>query len=143
MVMQLLIRLHHSPSRKGTEVYFHNNSGLWAYIGGTLKVEGTLANPVTFQGDRLESAYADAPGQWDRIWLNESPNVHQITYAKIRNAFIGIQAEPLANYGWNCEVEVKNTIIENMSGAGILSRLSIVDGFNVLISQCQQYALAL
>ena len=35
--------------------------------GGTLKVNGTLNNEVTFQGDRLDSWYENIPGQWDRI----------------------------------------------------------------------------
>jgi hypothetical protein len=128
---------------EGTEIYLHNSSGLWAYTGSTLKINGSLNNPVRFQGDRLESAYEDVPGQWDRIWLNESPNTHQINYAHIKNGFIGLQTEPINNNGWNCNVDISNTIIENMSGAGILSRTAIINGFNVLIYECQQYAAAL
>ena len=57
---------------EGTKVYFHENSGLWAYSDGLLKVYGSIDNPVWFQGDRLEGFYSDLPGQWDRIWLMEA-----------------------------------------------------------------------
>ncbi len=127
----------------GTKIYFHNNSGLWVYIGGRLEVNGSLGQEVVFQGDRLESSYSDIPGQWDRIWLNESPLSHKINFAIIRNGFIGLQTEPLANYGWSAKVEINNTIIENMSGAGVLSRSSQIASENLLVSNCQQYGLAL
>ncbi|MBN2746967.1 MAG: hypothetical protein JXR34_09585 [Bacteroidales bacterium] len=127
----------------GTKIYFHNNSGLWVYIGGTLEVNGGLGQEVVFQGDRLESSYSDVAGQWDRIWLNETPLSHKINYAIIRNGFIGVQTEPLANYGWNAKVDLNNTIIENMSGAGVLCRAAQVVSENLLVSNCQQYGLAL
>lgn len=128
---------------KGTKIYFHSNSGLWTYIGGTLYVNGKKDEPVIFQGDRLESSYKNTPGQWDRVWLNESPNTHEINYAILRNGFIGFQTEPLGANNWNCKVNINNSIVENMSGAGILSRTSIINGENLLITNCQQYALAL
>lgn len=128
---------------KGTNIYFHSNSGLWSYIGGNLIVTGTKDEPVIFQGDRLEAVYQNIPGQWDRIWINESSKIHKIDYAIIRNGFIGIQSEILGGSGLNCQIQIQNTKIENMSGAGILSRTSIIDGYNLLISNCQQYAAAL
>jgi len=55
----------------GAKIHFHNGSGLWAWVDGVLKVQGTLENPVVFQGDRLDPDYRNIPGQWDRIWLME------------------------------------------------------------------------
>ena len=74
----------------GARIYFHDKSGLWIYKGGTIKVNGTFEEPVTFQGDRLEGFYKDLPGQWDRIWINEGSFNNEINYAVIRNGFIGI-----------------------------------------------------
>lgn len=128
---------------KGTKIYFHKNSGLWSYIGGTLYVNGTKDEPVVFQGDRLDNYYKDVAGQWDRIWLNESPNQHQINYAIIKNGFIGIQSEPLGSNSWNCNLKLENSIIQNMSGAGLLSRTAIITSANLIVSSCQQYAIAL
>ncbi len=56
----------------GCNIHFHQNSGLWVYRGGSIHVNGELDSVVTFQGDRLEMEYRDLPGQWDRIWINES-----------------------------------------------------------------------
>ena len=127
----------------GTEIYFHSKSGLWIYKGGQLKVNGTLQEPVSFQGDRPEEHYKDLPGQWDRIWINESDKENTINYAIIRNGFIGLQTEILQDVMGANKLNLKNTIIENMSGAGILSRYYSIDAENVLIDNCQQYCAAL
>ena len=76
----------------GVKVYFHQNAGLWVYRYGTLQVNGTKGNEVIFQGDRREADYADLPGQWDRIWINEGHTDNYINYAIIKNSFIGVQA---------------------------------------------------
>ncbi len=127
---------------EGTEIYFHSNSGLWIYKGGCLKVMGSKDKPVIFQGDRPEAYYDDIPGQWDRIWINEGSIDNEINYAEIKNGFIGIQAELLQEDMGN-QIIIKNTIIKNMSGVGILSRSHNIDAENLLISNCKQYNLAL
>ncbi|MCF8365303.1 MAG: hypothetical protein K9H16_05950 [Bacteroidales bacterium] len=126
----------------GTKVHFHSGSGLWIYKGGSLKVMGTQEEPVYFQGDRLEGFYSDLPGQWDRIWINEGAVDNEINYAIIRNGFIGLQLETLQEFMGN-QLFLNNTIIENMSGAGILTRYYFVAGQNCVIANCGQYALAL
>lgn len=126
----------------GTKVHFHSGSGLWIYKGGSLKVMGTQEEPVYFQGDRLEGFYSDLPGQWDRIWINEGAVDNEINWAVIRNGFIGLQLETLQQYMGN-QLYLNNTIIENMSGAGILTRYYFVAGQNCVIANCGQYALAL
>lgn len=128
---------------EGTEIYFHSKSGLWIYKGGQLKVMGTKDQPVCFQGDRPETYYEQLPGQWDRIWINESDKQSEINYAIIRNGFIGIQTEILQDVMSSNKLVLKNTIIENMSGAGILSRYYRIDAENIVISNCQQYCAAL
>jgi len=128
---------------EGTRVYFHNNSGLWAYADGVLKVYGSPENPVTFQGDRLESFYDDLPGQWDRIWLMEGRQGedHEIYNAIIKNGFIGIQAESFLRTTEN-KILLKNVIIENMTGIGIFSRFFNIDGANTVVANCGGYCLA-
>ncbi|HJN06985.1 MAG TPA: hypothetical protein QF480_10255, partial [Bacteroidales bacterium] len=42
---------------EGARIYFHEGSGLWAYVDGVLNVDGTVENQVTFKGDRLEHEY--------------------------------------------------------------------------------------
>jgi hypothetical protein len=127
----------------GTKVYFANNSGLWVYRYGTIKVQGTQADPVKFQGIRLESYYQDIPGQWDRIWINEGSNQNEINYAEIRNGFIGIQAESLIDTFPPRNVKITNTIIKNMSGFGIFTRYYNLQVKNSVIARAGQYGVAL
>lgn len=131
----------------GTKIYFYQNSGLWVYRYGVLKVNGNLEHPVTFQGTRLEQAYADIPGQWDRIWINEGDNSdsNEINYAIIKNGFIGLQPEDLPPVIGenNRTLVVKNTIIKNMSGFGILARDYTINGYNMVVANCGLYATAL
>lgn len=128
----------------GTKIYFHKNSGLWVYANGQLTVLGTRQQPVVFQGDRLEPEYAELPGQWDRVWIMEgsagSDNV--IKNAIIKNGFIGIQAESFFKKNKN-KLLLKNVVIENMNGAGILSKNYTIDGQNLVIANCGGYCLAL
>lgn len=128
----------------GSKVYFHQNSGLWVYSDGTLKVMGTLDNKVTFGGDRLESDYSDLPGQWDRIWIMDGRAGFddEIHNAVIKNGFVGIQAEsflkPTAN-----KLMMENVVIENMNGMGLFTRLFAVEGENLMIANCGAYCMAL
>lgn len=127
--------------KEGTKIYFHSGAGLWVYKGGSLKVEGTKEKPVTFQGDRLDNAFADEPGQWDRIWINEGSVDNEINYAIIKNGFIGLQIETLQSNMGN-QLKLSNTIIKNMTGVGIFSKFYKVNAYNVIVGNCAQYTLA-
>lgn len=128
---------------EGAKVYFHENSGLWAYADGLLKVNGTIENPVYFQGDRLEAFYDDLPGQWDRIWLMEAKpgQNHEINNAIIKNGFIGLQVESFLRPAENI-VKLHNVTIQNMQGIGLFSRVYNVQGENTIIANCGGYCLA-
>lgn len=128
--------------KEGTQIYLHANSSLWVYRGGQLIVDGTVSEPVVFQDDRPEAYYDDKPGQWDRIWIMESSEDHSINHAIIRNSFIGIQCDFWADpTNWGNKLTIKNTLIENVSGAGILSRGYDIDMENCVITNVQQYSL--
>jgi len=131
---------------EGCNVYLHNNSGILVgnpfleASGGSIKVNGTFGNEVTFQGDRLDPWYKDIPGQWDRIWLMPGSIDNEINYAIIRNGNIGIHADTVANN--NPTVKISNTIIENMSSIGILGQGANITATNTVIRKCGQYAVA-
>ena len=126
----------------GAQIHFHNQSGLWVYKGGSLKVMGNMESPVVFQQDRLEPYFRDLPGQWDRIWLNEGSINNEINYAVIRNGFIGLQAETLQEPMGN-QLLLTNTISENMSGIGILGRYYAITGINNVVTNCGQLGVLL
>ncbi len=128
----------------GCRIYLHKNSGVWVYKGGNIKVLGTYNEPVTFQGDRREAWYANATGQWDRIWINEGNEENEINYAIIKNGFIGIQTEILGETPMaKNKLKLTNTIIKNMSGYGIYSRNFEIDATNNVISGCGLYSVYL
>lgn len=127
----------------GAKLHFHNKSGLWVYRYGCLNVEGTKENPVIFQGDRLDYMYRDQPNQWDRILLNEHSNT-KINYAKIINAFIGIQCDLLIDAGLDdSKLKITNSIIANMNVAGIYSKYFDIEGYNNLVYNTGGPCLAL
>ena len=127
----------------GVKVYFHQNAGLWVYRYGTLQVNGTLNNEVVFQGDRREADYADIPGQWDRIWINEGHSDNYINYAIIKNNFIGIQASILSDANQPRKLKITNTIIKNCSKWGLYAQYFDIWGANNVIANCKEYCAAL
>ncbi len=121
----------------GTQVYFHNQSGLWVYRYGNLMAEGTIEEPLVFRGDRLEEWFDADFAQWNRIWINEGGDV-SIKNALVTNAYIGIQIEPLATTSGilitDKIVTLENTVVQKTTNSGVLIRYSNVDMTNCLIS---------
>ncbi|MEI6765751.1 MAG: hypothetical protein WCM76_08930 [Bacteroidota bacterium] len=126
----------------GARIHFYNASGMWIYKGGNIKVNGTMADPVTFQGSRLDADYKELPGQWDRIWINEGSKDNVFNYAIIKNGFIGIQAETMQQSMGN-QLTLTNTIIENMSGMGVFTKFYKIQAGNCVIGNCGVYAVCL
>jgi hypothetical protein len=128
---------------QGVKVYLHKNAGLWVYRYGTLQVNGVAGNEVIFQGDRREGEYSDAPGQWDRIWINEGHLDNHINYAIIKNGFIGLQTEVIASISQPGRLKLTNTAIKNCSKWGLYAVAYNIWGANNTISNCKEYAAAL
>lgn len=133
----------------GVRVYVHGGGGLWIYRWGKVQANGTLTEPITFQSDRLEPAYAGLPGQWDRIWVNDGPtgNDNVFTNVIIKNALVGVQCEtwPLVPDAPTsaAKVVLNNVRILNCSAAGILSRNFSIESNNLFVGDCGQYSVAL
>ncbi len=125
----------------GTHIYMNYKAGLWVYKQGEIHILGQKGNEVTFEGARRELDYADEPGQWDRIWINEGSNNNEINYANIKNGYIGIQAEPLDTIGGIGRLKLTNTKIRNMSKWGLYSLGFKIYAANNVISNCQENSL--
>ena len=125
----------------GAKIYFYNNSGMLAYKAATLKVEGTIADPVNFEGFRREQHYADVPGQWDRIWLAPGSRDNEISNARIKNGNVGLHVDTVGS--GNPTLTLKNTIISNMATIGVLAQGAKIDAENSVISNCGARMLAL
>lgn len=124
----------------GTKIHFHKNSSL--LVSGTLEVKGILSDSVIFQGDRLEPGFAETLGQWNGIHLLRGSLNNKINYAVIKNAITGIRVDSLpADNSNNPNLFISNTIIRNMSFAGILGLNTRIHGINNLIYNCAQYTI--
>ncbi|OSY87962.1 hypothetical protein WH52_07955 [Tenacibaculum holothuriorum] len=125
----------------GTKIHFHRNSGLIVDKKASLKVNGTLNDKVTFQGDRLEHRFDKIPGQWGTIWLRPGSNDSEINHAIIKNGIIGIWADNIDN-ATSSTLTLKNTEIYNNSNYGILGRSTNILGENLVIGKSGQSSLA-
>ena len=138
----------------GCRIHFHKGASL--FVKGTLKVHGTLEQPVKFLGDRLESYYADTPGQWG-AWAtleDKSKDIYgglhflkgskdnTIDYAVIKNANKGIQLDSMGFSGHPMLI-ISNSLIENMSLNCIDARTSQLKANNCIFANSRSYSLAL
>jgi len=119
----------------GTNVHLHDRAVLWVFDGGTLKVEGQLGNEVLIQGDRLEPAYEEEPGQWGFIWLSAGSLNNTIEYATIKNGTVGLRVDTTAGPG-QTNLVIQNSVIRNMASVGILGQGTKLVAQNVEISNC-------
>jgi hypothetical protein len=126
----------------GARVHLHNNSYLIVDSCATLRVLGTQADPVKFEGDRLEPDYAEEPGQWGFIWFSSLSKDNVVDWAEIKNGSIGIVADTMGGSA-NPTVRITNTKIRNMALMGIFGRGAWMEGENLLITNCAQYCAAM
>ena len=140
----------------GARIYFHANSGLIVAKNATIQINGTnppaatpesLVNEVTFEGDRLEPAFEDVPGQWGTI-VNYSQNTgNLINHLTLKNATVGIinqqrlySSNPTDVY--TPKITITNSKFFNCSNIGILNRGAQVDGKNLVVNYCGEVGLA-
>lgn len=129
----------------GTQLYFHANSGIAVEKGGSLIVNGTVNEPVVFQGDRLEEVYDDVPGQWFAIWIRSGSNGSNINHALIKNATAGVYVTasipepPDANTG----LIIRNSYIQNASGFGLITLGGWVQSYNTVYGSAGNFSAGL
>lgn len=125
----------------GAKLYFHSNSGLIIDNKASLKINGTLTEKVTFEGDRLENRFSETPGQWGTIWMRAGSKDNEIKHAQIKNAIIGILIDSIGST-FTPTLKLQNTEIYNHSNFGILARETNIEGYNVVIGSAGQASLA-
>lgn len=128
--------------KDGARVYMHPNAVLYADSAATLIIKGTISQPVTFQGDRLEPEYADAAGQWGWIHLSPMSKNNLVDWAIIKNGYIGIVSDTV-NTWTSPTLTISNTIIKNMNVAALYGRGTFIHGSNCVFANCGQYVSAL
>jgi hypothetical protein len=124
----------------GTQIYFHKNSSM--IVWGKLIVNGTADEPVVFQNDRLEEFYRIIAGQWGTIYIDPISTGNVINHAIIKNSIAGIQIGFPSDYQVP-ELELSNSIIQNVSFAGIYAFGANITCYNTVIADCAGAATAL
>jgi hypothetical protein len=104
-------------------------------VNGTLNVNGTPEERVTFSGYRREPEYVRAPGQWEGIRILTKSSNNSIKYADIRNTIYGLR---IGNPG-KAGTLVEGCIISNAFSDGIIAFTSDVQVVNSLIYNCGQF----
>lgn len=128
----------------GTGVYMHDSAVILVDSTATLNINGSGNNggQVTIQGDRLEPAYKNLPGQWNEIFLYKTGNC-RVSWAVIQNGSIGIQVDTVEPGNAKPALTMDHTIIKGMSEYGLLGLGAPVTANNCLIADCQNSCVGL
>lgn len=123
---------------EGTDIYVHgglvrtdetiyNDGFLIVLPDGKLNITGTAANPVMFQGDRLESSFDNAPGQWVGIRILSGSTDNYMEHTKIKNSVVGIRVDSAA------QLTIESCEFFNTSSAGIIGIQAELEVRNTLV----------
>jgi hypothetical protein len=119
----------------GAQLHFYKGASLVVSHEASLQVKGTKEKPVVFSGSRLEEWYADQAGQWGGIFLRPGSRNHEIDYAHIRNATIGLSVDTVGMDG-TPPLKLSNTRIEHISQQGLVAQSSSIVAWNSLFADC-------
>jgi hypothetical protein len=120
-----------------TEEDIYNDGILYTLQGGSIHFAGTQEAPITVQGDRLEPAFADAPGQWLGIIIGRGSRGSLFEHTIIKNSQFGIFADSAS------EVSLRNTIIHATSANAIIGVHAEVQAQNSLFYDNGSGAIAI
>jgi len=95
----------------------YNNAQL--IVNGTVKMEGTVENPVVFRGSRTDYMvtipYDLIPGQWGGIYFAPDSYDNVLENVRIRNGKYGINMD-VCDDPSRSKLSMKNVILTNVSG---------------------------
>lgn len=117
----------------GAKIYVRANSSF--IVDGSLKINGTFANPVIFRGDRLDEYYRDIPGGWQGIRFRNTSVNNIATFANFKNAYQALRVES-TSINSNPKLTLHQCIIDNAFDVGLYALNSSVKADNTLISNC-------
>jgi len=130
----------------GSRVHFHKDSGILVGQGGSLQINGTLSedpelleNEVIFEGDRLESALSELPGQWGTIWISPGSINNTIDHLIIKNATLGLLVEGISATAPT--LTIKNSQIHNSASTNIWARQAKILAENLVLGNAGNASL--
>lgn len=126
-------------------IHFHDNSGILVTDKASIKAIGdysetkSMENQIVFEGDKLQSLYSDAPGQWNGIWLKPESINNVFEHVTIKNAKIGIKTEAKNTSA----LTLKNVQLYNHLNFGIYAINAKINAENTVINQSGQSSLGI
>jgi len=129
----------------GTNVYVHGglvqadsfsyNPGRIIAVDGSIQANGTLANPITIQGDRLEPEFDDVSGQWFGVVLDSASVNNKFSYTTIKNGIYGILADSSSH------VDIDHSQFLNSASLGLFGSHASINVSNSLIYSAGSYGV--
>lgn len=137
----------------GTHFYFTSgkdenfNPASYLIVGGTLLVSGTKADPVIFEGNRLDPSYAEKGGQWFGLYFAKNSRGSEIRHARIKNSVFGVRTDSMA-LGTVPKLRLIQTEIRNVEYYGIWmvgfasppDDTPVIYAENILVTNCAKQA---
>jgi hypothetical protein len=138
----------------GTRIYMHANSKF--FVKGTLIANGTKADSIVFQGDRLDRNYfgGDIPGEWCGLHFLQNSVDNILNYCVVKNGgaawklydapsksfyFVApglIYLEPNAMGATNPKLRMNNCYVGLSISTGIIAFNSSMVATNCLLYTC-------
>lgn len=117
----------------GSTLLFHQNARL--IVHGRLVIAGTLDQPITLRGDRMDNMfehqpYDRTPGLWGGVELKSDSYNNQINYADIHSGKFGIRID--SSDVSKLKLTLENSAIHTVTEHGLDIRMS-----QVKIGNCQ------
>lgn len=106
---------------------FFNDGRIITTGTGRIEINGTLEEPVTIQGDRLEEGFADIPGQWFGIILGAGSKNNEFNHVTIKNSSLGIAVDSAGT------LEIENSKIFNTASHGLFGIHAEIHASNCLL----------
>ncbi|NAY90743.1 hypothetical protein GTQ34_02320 [Muricauda sp. JGD-17] len=133
----------------GTRVHFHNNSGIVVNAGANLQINGALSldqelleNEVIFEGDRLETTYANEPGQWGTVWIQEGSVDNQINHLTLKNGTTGLRVQ--GTNPWDTPtLTIRNSQIYNSLNSNFWATSAFIIAENTVLGSAGNTSLTL
>lgn len=134
----------------GTDIYIHgglffddqdtitnifNAGSIITLDGGSIESNGTADQPVTIQGDRLESGFEDVAGQYYGIRIGSGSATSTFKHTTIRNGIYGLLIDSAQ------QVIIENSQFLNSASVGIYADQAKTDITNTLIYSAGSYGL--
>lgn len=92
---------------------YYNDGRILTTGSGSIQIEGTVDNPVTIQGDRLEEGFGEVAGQWFGMILGQGSKNNTFNHVIVKNSSLGIAVDSAA------QLTISNSQIYNTASHGL------------------------